>query len=161
LQPSSAKSLDDERTGPIPVGLSRLRPLAVLSSYDASTAMNDQLHIPDERSLSQEEISLLEWLLGHRRSDVSQYRAQVPKLRVVSRCACGCPTIDFAIGTTRRDGPSHIIADAEGSSPEGVRVGVIVHVREGEISELEVYSVTGEKNAFSLPKPESLVPWPD
>jgi hypothetical protein len=53
------------------------------------------------------------------------------------------------------------MADAEGSSPEGVRVGVIVHVREGEISELEVYSVTGEKNAFSLPKPESLEPWPD
>jgi len=121
--------------------------------------MNDQLRIPDERSLSQEEISLLEWLLGHKRSDVSEYRAQIPKLRVVSRCRCGCPTIDFAIGTTTREGPSHIIADAQGSSPEGVRVGVIVHVREGEISELEVYSVTGEKNVFSLPKPESLVPW--
>jgi hypothetical protein len=123
--------------------------------------MNDQLHVPDERSLSQEEISLLEWLLGHQRSDMSQYKAQIPKLRVVSRCACGCPTIDFAMGTTRKDGASHIIADAEGSSPEGVRVGVIVHVREGEISELEVYSVTGEKNAFSLPQPESLVSWPD
>jgi hypothetical protein len=64
-------------------------------------------------------------------------------------------------GRTRKDGPSHIIVDAEGSSPERVRVGVIVHVREGEISELEVYSVTGEEHVFSLPKPESLVPWPD
>jgi hypothetical protein len=127
----------------------------------ASTTMNDRLHVLDERSLSQEEISLLEWLLSHKRSDVWQYRAQIPKLRVVSRCGCGCPTIDFAMGTTRRDGPSHIISDAEGSSPEGVRVGVMVHAREGEISELEVYSVTSEKNAFSLPKPESLVRWPD
>ena len=115
--------------------------------------MNDQLHVPDERSLSQEELNLLEWLLGHKRSDVSQYRAQIPKLRVVSRCGCRRPTIDFAIGTTRKDGPSHIIADAEGSSPEGVRVRVIVHGREGEISEPEVYSVTGKKNVFSLPKP--------
>ena len=121
--------------------------------FNSLTSMNDQLHVPDERSLSQEEIGLLEWLLGHKRSDMSQYKAQIPKLRVVSRCACGCPAIDFAIGTPRRDGPSHIIADAEGIPPEGVRVGVIVHVREGEISELEMYSVTGEKNAISLPSP--------
>jgi len=122
--------------------------------------MNDKLHVPDERSLSQDEIILLEWLLAHGRSDALQYTPQIPKLRVVSRCGCGCPTIDFAMGTTRKDGPSHVIADAEGNSPEGVLVGVIVHVREEEISELEIYSVTGEKR-FSLPKPESLVPWPD
>ena len=122
--------------------------------------MNDKLHVADERSLSQEEASLLEWLLTHGRSDASQYRPQIPKLRVVSRCGCGCPTIDFAIGTVRKNGLSQIIADAEGTSPEGVHIGVIVHVREGEISELEVYSTTGEKNV-RLPKPESLVPWPD
>lgn len=123
--------------------------------------MNDQLHVPDERPLSQEEIGLLEWLLAHGRSDASQYKPQIPKLRVVSRCGCGCPTIDFAMGTARKDGPSHIVADAEGSSPEGIRVGVIVHIREDEISELEVFSTTGENNVFTLPKAETLVPWPD
>ena len=122
--------------------------------------MTDLLHVPDERPLSQEEISLLNWLLAHGRSDASQYRAQISKLRVVSKCGCGCPTIDFAIGTTLKDGPSQIIADAQGNSPEGVRVGVIVHVRQGEVSELEVYSAYGESN-FTLPKPESLVPFSD
>jgi hypothetical protein len=121
--------------------------------------MTDKFHVPDERTLSHEEIRLLEWLLAHGRSDASQYMTQIPKLRVVSRCGCGCPTIDFAMSTGRKDGPSHIIADAEGESPEGVRIGVIVHVRHGEISELEVFSATGEENR-SLPKPESLVPWP-
>jgi len=65
------------------------------------------------------------------------------------------------MGTARKDGPSHIVADAEGSSPEGIRVGVIVHIREDEISELEVFSTTGENNVFTLPKAETLVPWPD
>jgi len=64
------------------------------------------------------------------------------------------------MGTARKDGLSHIIADASGVSPEGIQVGLIVHVREGEISELEVFSATGEKNV-SLPTPESLVPWSD
>jgi len=123
-----------------------------------STTKTDQLHVPDERSLSQEEVSLLEWLLGHGQPEASQYKMQIPKLRVVSRCGCGCPTIDFALGTVRKDGPSHIVAEAEGSSPEGIHVGVVVHVREDEISELEVFSTTGEQNVFSLPKPESLVP---
>ena len=117
---------------------------------------NVQLHVPDERSLSQEEIGLLEWLLTHGLSDASQYKLQIPKLRVVSRCGCGCPTIDFALAAARKNGPSHIIADAEGISPEGVHVGVIVHVREDEISELEVYSLAGEQSRFSLPRPESL-----
>jgi hypothetical protein len=122
--------------------------------------MKDQLHIPDERPLSQEEISLLKWLLSHGGSNASQYEKQISDLRVVSRCGCGCPTVDFALGTGRKDGPSNIIADAEGTSSEGVRVGVIVHVRETEISELEVFSLSGEKNV-SLPRLESLVLWPE
>jgi hypothetical protein len=122
--------------------------------------MTDKLHVPDERSLSREEVSLLEWLLGHGRPDASQYLPQIPKLRVVTKCGCGCPTVDFALGGDRKDGPSRIIADGEGTSPEGVRVGVCVHVREGEISELEVYSCYGEAN-FRLPEIASLIMWPD
>jgi len=114
--------------------------------------------IPDERALSRTEIRLLDWLLENGLPEASKFKWQIPRLRVVSRCGCGCPTVDFAIGVDRKEGPSHIIADVEGDSPEGVRVGVIVHVREGEISELEVYSHTGESKGFSLPEPTSLVP---
>jgi hypothetical protein len=117
--------------------------------------------VHEERSLSPEEAALVEWLVEHGRPDASQYRWQIPKLRVFSKCGCGCPTIDFAIGETRKVGSSHIIADGEGKSPEGAAVGIILHVREGEISELEVYSITGEATIFTLPNPDSIVLWPD
>jgi len=117
--------------------------------------------VREERSLSSEELALLEWLVDRGRPDAGEYRDQIPKLRVVSKCGCGCPTVDFAIGPTRKIGPSQIIADGEGKSPEGAAVGVILHVREGEISELEVYSTTGEATIFSLPRPESITLWPE
>jgi hypothetical protein len=48
------------------------------------------------------------------------------------------------------------VAEAGGQSPEGVSVGVILHARDGELSELEIYSTQGEDVAFNLPLPESL-----
>jgi hypothetical protein len=45
--------------------------------------------------------------------------------------------------------------------PEGEELGVILHVREGEISELEIYSPTGEANGLTLPLLESIARWPD
>jgi hypothetical protein len=121
----------------------------------------DRYHIQEERPLSNEETPLLEWILAHHGlSDASKYLPQIPQLRVVAKCGCGCPTLDFAIGTTRKIGPSDIIADVQGRSPEGVLVGVIVHLRDGEISELEVYDVAGEGRPFTLPKPEALAPRP-
>jgi hypothetical protein len=123
--------------------------------------MNDHIHVPDERCYPKKKSARWNGYLAISGPMCRSTGRKSPELRVVSRCACGCPTIDFAIGPTRKGGPSHIIADAEGSSPEEVRVGVIAHVREGEISELEVYPASGEKNAFSLPRAGSLVRWPD
>jgi len=37
-------------------------------------------------------------------------------------------------------------------TPEGIRVGIIVHGREGLISELEIYSLAGSETKFSLPR---------
>jgi hypothetical protein len=116
--------------------------------------------VRQERPLSSEEVALLEWLIDHGRPDASKYRFQIPLLRVVSKCGCGCPSIDLAIGcTSHKTGASHIIADGEATSPEGAFVGVILHVREGEISELEVYSITGQESRFGLPKPETITLW--
>lgn len=119
------------------------------------------MFVPEERPLSPQEVALLEWLVSHGRPDAGEYRSQICKLRVVSRCGCGCPTIDFAIGSQRKTGSSHIIADGMGKSPEGAVVGVILHVRDGEISELEVYSAAGETVSLTLPPIDSIVLWPD
>jgi hypothetical protein len=48
------------------------------------------------------------------------------------------------------------VAEAGGKSPEGVFVGVILHAREGELSELEVYSTQGLETWFTLPAPDCL-----
>jgi hypothetical protein len=92
-------------------------------------------HIPVERTLSNSERILLEWLLARpssdvSRSDVSTYKSRVAKLRVVAKCGCGCPCVNFALGSVRKLGASEIVAEAGGKSPEGVFVGVILHARE-------------------------------
>jgi hypothetical protein len=113
--------------------------------------------IPVNRPLSGAECALIEWLINNGISEARKYKTQLPSVHVVSTCSCGCPTIDVAIGdkTERTNGPSQILADAEGFSPEGVPVNVILHARENELSELEVISSDGTNN-FSLPSPEKL-----
>ena len=108
--------------------------------------------IPNVRSLTAEERCLLEWLLTPR---AAEYMGQMADATVVSRCSCGCPTIDLAVKGVRGHGRSDILADVAGISPEGVRVGVFVHAREGLLSELEVYSITGDE-PYTLPRIEDL-----
>ena len=119
--------------------------------------MNDTFTIPDHRELTAEERRLLEWLLARGSSEGAEYVPQLMSLAVVARCTCGCPTLDLARGDrkSRTVGASTILADAVGQSPEGVPVNVILHAREGEISELEVISIDGTE-VFSMPKPEVL-----
>jgi hypothetical protein len=104
------------------------------------------MHIPDIRDLTQNERSLLERLLLNGTSASKKYVEQVPLVTVVSRCGCGCPTIDLAVGGrgARLRSPTEILSEAGGLSPEGVRFGIILHAREGLLSELEVYSVPGD-----------------
>jgi hypothetical protein len=112
---------------------------------------------PEYRELTPEERRLFEWLIANGNAEASGYDSQVSQLKVVARCTCGCPTLDVALGErkSRTVGASTILADAVGQSPEGVPVDVILHAREGEISELEVVSHDATK-VFSLPRPEML-----
>jgi hypothetical protein len=81
-------------------------------------------HIPVERSLSSSERTLLQWLLMHGSSVASKYTSQIDSLRIVSKCGCGCPTVDFALQSGRKVGGSDIVAEAGGKSPEGISVGI-------------------------------------
>lgn len=113
---------------------------------------------PERRPLTQEERTLLEWLIANGSADAKGYLPQLADLSVVGRCPCGCPTIDLALGDRyqRKTAPSKILADLVGTTPEGIEVGVILHAREGEISELEVYAIADVKQSFRLPTIESL-----
>ncbi|HEY9401490.1 MAG TPA: hypothetical protein VIQ24_02265 [Pyrinomonadaceae bacterium] len=119
--------------------------------------MSDDFTSPELRALTLEERRLLQWLLAHGTAEAANYAAQLPRVRVVSRCTCGCPTLDLALDGKeyRTSDFSMILAEAEGHSPEGVPVNVMLHAYEGELSELEVISINGTK-IFSMPVPEML-----
>jgi hypothetical protein len=113
------------------------------------------------RELTVAERELLRWALEHSAQEPEISREQIPQLRVVGRCGCGCPSVDLALEGQphSRDTPLRLIAQADGRSPEGVPVGVLVFARGSVLSGLEVYSITGEV-PISLPLPAALVPAP-
>jgi hypothetical protein len=117
---------------------------------------DDEFHIADERPLTTEERTLLEWLISIGGERAVRYASQVPRTTVVSHCSCGCPTIDLAVDGKTASGISELTVDADGMSPEGFPVGVVLHCREGLLSELEVYTTLDVEGRFSLPKPEAL-----
>ena len=119
--------------------------------------MANDFTTPERRDLTFDERRLLEWLIAHGNAHASAFALQLPRVKVVARCTCGCPTLDLALDEkkSRTVGASTILAGAAGRSPEGVPVNVILHAREGEISELEVISCD-ETKVFGLPTPETL-----
>jgi hypothetical protein len=66
--------------------------------------------------------------------------------------------IDLAVGDhdQRKTASSKILADVVGTTLEGIDVEVVLHAREGETSELEVYAIANVKERFRLPTIESL-----
>jgi len=82
---------------------------------------------------------------------------QLDRLSVVSKCNCGCPTIDLAL-----DGKPAVLKgqscisdwDAE---VDGMPVYVQLWVSKDQISSLEVGSLPGTDQPFGLPAIESML----
>jgi hypothetical protein len=115
------------------------------------------MRVEDHRDLSRKERILLERLLSNGTPEAVTYLEQLSKVTVVSRCACGCPTIDLAVNGRIASPASTtvILSEAGGVSPEGISFGIILHGREGLVSELEVYPVDGQ-GPFTLPDMEDI-----
>ena len=108
--------------------------------------------ISENRTFSVAESELIGWLISHGVPEAQDYVPQIENLRVVRRCSCGCPTVDFYAS----QGASKILADFYGVTPENVEVGVILHVRDGRIAELEIYPVYEQEAPFGLPLIDTL-----
>jgi hypothetical protein len=110
------------------------------------------MRVPEARELSEKERVLLEQLLLHGTAESRTYVEQLSRVTVASRCGCGCPTIDLAVADriAPPGSPTVILSEAGGVSPEGISFGVILHGREGLLSELEVYPIEGDA-VFTLP----------
>lgn len=107
------------------------------------------------RPLEAEEQELIEALLGAVRSGVGRYLGQLATVEVVGRCQCGCPSVDLEVGTGTRNGTPKPLVLADAESPGEVPVGVILWVRGGALSGLEVHPWDGARGV-RLPRPESL-----
>jgi len=107
------------------------------------------------RLLNDGELELIEALLGAAGVQAGRYLGQLPKVRVVGGCGCGCPSIDLKVGDEVREGAPKPLIVADAVSPEGVPVGVILWVRGGALSGLEVHPWHGT-GSVRLPRTESL-----
>ena len=117
----------------------------------------EKMRVQENRGLTGKERLLLERLLSRGTPDSKSYVEQLPLVTVASRCGCGCPTIDLAVGgrVASPRSPTVILSEAGGVSPEGISFGIILHGRDGLISELELYPVDGE-GVFTIPDIERI-----
>jgi hypothetical protein len=104
-----------------------------------------------ERAITAEEAEVIE--LALRRGALvplpDSMLADVPLLRVIGLCACGCRSIHFA-PEARKD---KRLADTIGRTADGKQIDIMVWGTDGQVTALDLvdYSSTGE-----LPTPESI-----
>lgn len=114
-----------------------------------------------DRPLTAEERSLVQWLLEHGNPDAAALLPQLAEAWVVSRCGCGCASINFAIGGMAPPSSQgmHILSDYVWQTAEGATCGVFVFSVGGQLAGMEVVSLDGLSTGSSLPSIDQLLPF--
>jgi hypothetical protein len=110
---------------------------------------------PLNRPITSHEHDLIKWLLEHGEPGSERFLAQVDSLTVVFKCACGCPTVYFALEGEPVSQAEHILSDYL-ATVDGQDFGIILFQRGGRLSSLELYSQAGSENPFGLPEIETI-----
>jgi hypothetical protein len=102
--------------------------------------------IPEDRDVTPEERDLTRWLLVRSGDEGAAFLDQMDRIRVISRCPCGCASVDFAVEGQRPspDAKMHVIGEHIWQDAAGHTFGVFVFAKGGQLSGLEVWSVDGE-----------------
>jgi hypothetical protein len=116
--------------------------------------------IPDDRPLTPAEHTLSRWLLTHGTPAAAQYLADLGAARVVSRCGCGCASINFAVDgrIAQAAVPFEVLADFQWHDAAEHLGGVFLFARGGTLAGLEVWSIDGQAAIDRLPLPHTLEP---
>jgi hypothetical protein len=114
--------------------------------------------IPDRRPLTQPERKLAQWMLEHGNPKAAEFLPQLSLAEVVSRCPCGCASIDFEVaGLPKPSGGLQILGDY--LFGEGTEVaGAFIFERAGVLAGIEVYGMAGDAPR-TLPDPTELRPF--
>jgi len=125
---------------------------------DLMARQHSTTEIHEDRALSDEERTLVQWMLENGESHAPSFLPQLGQARVAARCACGCVSIDFAIAGQRASTSSamDIIADFDWYDADGHRFGAFLFARDGLLAGLDIYSIDGAVTPTWLPKPEQL-----
>lgn len=117
--------------------------------------------IDEDRDLTPDEASLVRWLLEHGEPRASDALSQVARARVVSRCACGCASVDFSVDGSRPSGRigMDVVSDYWWRSARGNLCGAFVFLRDGVLAGLDLWSIDGAETPSELPRPDDLRPY--
>jgi hypothetical protein len=109
------------------------------------------------RELARDERELIDWMLKHGSKEPARFLEHLLVARVVSRCSCGCASIDLAVpGRRLPEGGLSIIGDFLFGGDESL-CGAFVFERDGVLAGLEVYGLAGDAPR-TLPRPTDLRP---
>src|SRR5690348_17472053 len=117
--------------------------------------MEHQSAVPENRPLSGQERALLRWLLDHGTPSGRKYLGEIETLRVVSRCGCGCASVDFVSAPTAA---LEILSDHKWQDDQGRLFGAFAFAKAGKLAGIEVWSIDGRATPSSLPNPSILAP---
>ena len=113
--------------------------------------------IPDERALTPAERELARWMLEHGEPEATRFLPQLEHARVVSRCPCGCASIDFAVtGLPLPTGGLHVLGDFQ-FEHEGAMAGAFIFECNGVLAGIEVWGIKAAAPS-TLPVPAALRP---
>ena len=122
---------------------------------------NEKLLSP--RSLTPEELELLNWLLDHGLPEAKSFVPQIERIRATPWCDCGCSSISLHVEESVPLGTCSysVVSDVVAKTPEGKKVGVLLFQKKGKLSLLEIYSLDIIKGIWGFPVYESLQTWED
>jgi len=111
--------------------------------------------IPERRALTEEERAIIRRLVS---AACPERIVEADALEVFARCGCGkCPTIIFHAVPGKKHETEQVLADFQGGDAQSGLVGIMLWERDGQLSELEAWSIDGSA-VSAWPKFETIHP---
>jgi hypothetical protein len=113
-----------------------------------------------QRSITDHERELIEWLIDHGTyEDKAHLIDQIGSLTVCGCCSCGCPTMYFALNGRAVPMKGGLVMSDYLATVDGQEVGIMLFHTDGLLCSLEVYSCAGSDEPFGLPDLRTIRPY--